>query len=471
MANVRTPAAPVHSSDLSASASTSARAATNLDTASAASPPSRTLPSAQSFQQLLKKDLQRTCDFFVGNVALKPTDLKACTATKIRLKLLDEYNFRPASSSAPFAEPLASVTALPSTSTRSTLPHRESVPFSSKSSLNEDTTPTISSTTNVPSHVNSSSSLAALSTPTTSLAGLIQEITGDGNDSRETHAYGGLAGNTAKFKKDSSTSYVGSEAITVLQPLPAPSGVKRSFSTSSELSTLTLHSPVTAPKPTWHAPWKLHRVISGHQGWVQCLSVDPTNEWFASGGNDRLLKIWDLASGTLKLTLTGHINTIRDLAISSRHPYLFSCAEDNRVKCWDLEQNKVVRDYHGHLSGVYCLALHPGIDILASGGRDAVVRVWDMRTKNAIYILNGHTGTIMSLQSQNSDPQLISGSQDKMIRLWDLKSGKCNAVLTHHKKSIRSMAIHPREYSFCSAASDNVKVEEKEVIYFNFFFF
>lgn len=44
-------------------------------------------------------------------------------------------------------------------------------------------------------------------------------------------------------------------------------------------------------------------------------------------------QIWDLASGTLKLTLTGHISAVRGLAVSPRHPYLFSAAEDKMVKC------------------------------------------------------------------------------------------------------------------------------------------
>ncbi|KAJ1876694.1 pre-mRNA-splicing factor prp46, partial [Coemansia sp. RSA 486] len=127
-------------------------------------------------------------------------------------------------------------------------------------------------------------------------------------------------------------------------------------------------------KPQWHAPWKLMRVISGHIGWVRSLAVEPGNKWFASGSVDRTIKIWDLASGTLKLTLTGHISPVRGLAVSSRHPYLFSCGEDKQVKCWDLETNKVVRQYHGHLSGVYSIALHPVLDILVTGGRDSVAR-------------------------------------------------------------------------------------------------
>lgn len=32
------------------------------------------------------------------------------------------------------------------------------------------------------------------------------------------------------------------------------------------------------PKPKWHAPWKLYRVIAGHLGWVRCVTVEPGNE-------------------------------------------------------------------------------------------------------------------------------------------------------------------------------------------------
>ena len=45
------------------------------------------------------------------------------------------------------------------------------------------------------------------------------------------------------------------------------------------------------PKPKWHAPWKLFRVISGHLGWVRCATVEPGNEWFATGSADRVIKV------------------------------------------------------------------------------------------------------------------------------------------------------------------------------------
>ncbi|KAK3672255.1 pre-mRNA-splicing factor prp46 [Recurvomyces mirabilis] len=201
----------------------------------------------------------------------------------------------------------------------------------------------------------------------------------------------------------------------------------------------------------------LFRVISGHLGWVRALAMEPGNQWFASGAGDRTIKIWDLATGTLKLTLTGHISTVRGLAVSPRHPYLFSCGEDKMVKCWDLETNKVIRHYHGHLSGVYTLALHPTLDVLCTGGRDGVVRVWDMRTRSNIHVLSGHKQTVSSIVTQATDPQIISSSLDSTVRMYDLAAGKTMGVLTHHKKGVRALTTHPTEYTFASASPGQIK--------------
>ncbi|XP_017885663.1 pleiotropic regulator 1 [Ceratina calcarata] len=210
-------------------------------------------------------------------------------------------------------------------------------------------------------------------------------------------------------------------------------------------------------KPKWHAPWKLYRVISGHLGWVRCCAVEPGNEWFATGSADRVIKIWDLASGKLKVSLTGHISSVRGLAFSQRHPYLFSCGEDRQVKCWDLEYNKVIRHYHGHLSAVYSMALHPSIDVLVTAGRDSTGRVWDMRTKANVHTLVGHTNTVASVICQTAEPQIVTGSHDCTIRLWDLAAGKSRATLTNHKKSVRAVCFHPSLYMFASASPDNIK--------------
>ena len=222
-------------------------------------------------------------------------------------------------------------------------------------------------------------------------------------------------------------------------------------------TSLIRRDAIREDKPAWAPPWRLYRVLSGHLGWVRALAVDPDNQWFCTGAGDRTIKIWDLASGTLRLTLTGHISTVRGLAVSPRHPYLFSCGEDKMVKCWDLETNKVIRHYHGHLSGVYTLDLHPTLDVLVTGGRDGVARVWDMRTRSNIHVLSGHKQTVTCVKAQEADPQIITSSLDSTVRLWDLAAGKTMGVLTHHKKGVRGLAIPPNEFTFASCSTASIK--------------
>lgn len=231
------------------------------------------------------------------------------------------------------------------------------------------------------------------------------------------------------------------------------SGSSERMSTSAIMERI----PSKWPRPVWHAPWRNYRVISGHLGWVRSVAFDPSNTWFCTGSADRTIKIWDVASGKLKLTLTGHIEQVRGLAVSNRHTYMFSAGDDKQVKCWDLEQNKVIRHYHGHLSGVYCLALHPTIDVLLTGGRDSVCRVWDIRSKMQIHALSGHDNTVCSVFTRPTDPQVVTGSHDTTIKFWDLRYGKTMTTLTYHKKSVRAMALHPKEHSFASASADNIK--------------
>ncbi|KAJ3375043.1 hypothetical protein GGF31_005765 [Allomyces arbusculus] len=246
----------------------------------------------------------------------------------------------------------------------------------------------------------------------------------------------------------------GPSSSQALALIPAPTTQKP----QAPQGTMTrLRQSRSVPPPRWHAPWKLMRVISGHTGWVRSVAVDVSNEWFVTGGGDRLIKIWDLASGQLKLTLTGHISPVRGLAVSARHPYLFSAGEDKMVKCWDLETNKVIRHYHGHLSGVYALNLHPTLDLIATGGRDSTIRLWDMRTKQQVHVLTGHSQTVGTLLTQGSEFQLVSGSFDSTVKLWDIRMGKCKGTLTHHKKSVRALAMHPNESTFVSGSPDNIK--------------
>ncbi|KEG12825.1 pleiotropic regulator 1 [Trypanosoma grayi] len=203
--------------------------------------------------------------------------------------------------------------------------------------------------------------------------------------------------------------------------------------------------------------WKMSKVLVGHRGWVWSAAVDPTNSWFATGGGDGVVKVWDLTTGALKLNLTGHKEGVRAISLSTLSPYMFSCSDDHSVKCWDLERNEIIRDFHGHKGSVHCVSAHPSLDIVVSGGRDKTVRVWDVRTRSCVHLLVGHTDSVMSIAAQQADPQVISGGSDGMVYLWDIAAGRAFTRLTRHKKPVRGLAIN-REGTLVSCGADHIRV-------------
>jgi pleiotropic regulator 1 len=104
------------------------------------------------------------------------------------------------------------------------------------------------------------------------------------------------------------------------------------------------------------------------------------------------------------------------------------------------------------------MKIHEGLGVLISGGRDSTARVWDVRVRKQVHALVGHAHTVGSILTQECEPHVITGSYDSFIKLWDIGQGKCINTLTNHKKSVRALVEHPTEYTFASAASDNLKV-------------
>ncbi|KAL3154918.1 Prolactin-2C3 [Trebouxia sp. C0009 RCD-2024] len=369
----------------------------------------------RSVKALQLQQLKRSFDLFAGNHESKPDVDTGSQEAKLRCKIRDEYE---------------SVKDMP--------PPEQAA--AKRAAVANGAAPSLGGATEVTTAAEDTA--AGRSSTARMLDNIAAERASvSGGDQQQLVVHGGAMNGVANG---------GSKALL----LPTAAGGNKEYTPSAAVAR---RLPSKWPRPVWHPPWKLFRVISGHLGWVRSVAVDPGNEWFATGSADRTIKIWDLASGQLKLTLTGHIEQVTGLAVSDRHPYMFSAGLDKMVKCWDLEYNKVIRHYHGHLSGVYSLALHPNLDLLMTGGRDSVCRVWDMRSKVQAHVLSGHDDTVCSILSQASDPQVVTGSHDKTVKLWDLRKGKAMATLTYHKKSVRGLALHPTEYCFASASAENIK--------------
>jgi len=123
--------------------------------------------------------------------------------------------------------------------------------------------------------------------------------------------------------------------------------------------------------------------LSGHAGRILCIKTAWHGDHLISGGADRTIRVWDLASSGGKCIhrLSGHFGWITN------------------VQYW-------------------------GPNTIVSASTDRSVALWDARVRSSpLFILRNHQSPISDLLvGSRTDPHMVSAAADGSIATWDLRS-------------------------------------------------
>ena len=135
----------------------------------------------------------------------------------------------------------------------------------------------------------------------------------------------------------------------------------------------------------------LRTEIPGHTTWVSALAVHPTAALLVSAGFTGKLHYWDLstpAPQALRVT-DGHKGQVRVAAFSRDGKYLVTGGNDKIVRVWLAADGSLIRELTGHANHVYNLAFHPDGRQLATGDLMGVIKHWDFETGQHVRDLDG----------------------------------------------------------------------------------
>jgi WD40 repeat protein len=80
---------------------------------------------------------------------------------------------------------------------------------------------------------------------------------------------------------------------------------------------------------------------------------------------------------------------------------------ENEIKIWDLKSNTVCMSLTGHTGRLNCSCVYK-LTKLISGGNDSLIKIWSLKSGVCLSTLTGHTNTVRSLKVIKGD-MLISG--------------------------------------------------------------
>jgi WD40 repeat protein len=254
-----------------------------------------------------------------------------------------------------------------------------------------------------------------------------------------------------------------------------------------------LASVYVAPKDHRVVLWDLD-TGKPHSEWVPpekgtwAVAFSPDGALLATGGEDRLITLWDWKNRKAVRELPGHTDCLSTRSLSF-HPdgsTLLSGDRAGTARLWDVASGQVRRpfkvgskwtscvfsptgkmmavwDEGGTLQlydgtgkqwlgklpsssafpGLLGVAFSPDGKTLALGDWTSEVRLWDVGTRSLRPHPGGEMGALNYVAVSPDGRWLASASEDAVVRIWDLQTGKLHAPLRGHEYIVGRVAFSP----------------------------
>ncbi len=186
---------------------------------------------------------------------------------------------------------------------------------------------------------------------------------------------------------------------------------------------------------------------------VPAIAFSPNNKHLAivggynsnsPGRGSKTIQIWDVSQTgdfELRTTLSGHQGWISSVAYCTNGRQLASADRRGVIRLWNASNGRTLRAIEAHEGEVTCVVFSPDRSRLVSSGRDRHIKYWDPDSGKLIRTLSGHDGSVNEVAFSPDGRFLASASADKTVRLWDATTGRALQTLDAHRVAVNGVVF------------------------------
>lgn len=205
-------------------------------------------------------------------------------------------------------------------------------------------------------------------------------------------------------------------------------------------------SPTSTPSQPWQCMHTL-RVNSSVLKSVNSVAITPDGQLLASGGDDKIIRLWNSDTGQVLRTFPGHSQAVNCVTFSFQGNLLASASDDKTIKLWNYETEEEIFTLAGHSHAVKSVAFSPDSQILASGSWDKTIKLWDASTGAELCSLSGHKLQVSAIAFSPDGRLLASASFDRTVRLYLLPSSQPSELRS--LPNLQATALHTTLSGHC----------------------
>ncbi|MFZ4059291.1 MAG: caspase family protein, partial [Ferruginibacter sp.] len=193
---------------------------------------------------------------------------------------------------------------------------------------------------------------------------------------------------------------------------------------------------VNSSETQWKKANKVQVGVQNGHIFSYLIAQSPNPRYFATGGKDNLVKVWDLNLGKEIVTLNEHRDEINALCYSANGRYLATASADSTICIWNAYNFSLLRKFKTAKPEL-AIRFSPDSKSIVSAGLDSSIKIRDIQTGKIQSILKLHKGIITDIYFHPQfDNILFSAGTDSLVYRWEIDTKSMTRWFKHGGRAL-----------------------------------